>query len=92
MIGKYFTTKEIKLIREMKASGSTYYDIAKVTDRSYESIKKAAQRFGIARKDLSDFEKAIVMSGDSPTTIGLIVNRTGREVSNLRCRRKKKMT
>lgn len=88
---KHFTTNEINRIREMKAQGFSYFDIARKLNRTYESIKTAAQRFGIATRALSDFEKAIVMSGDSPQIIGLIVNKSGTAVSNIRHRLKKKM-
>lgn len=89
---KEYTNRELELIAKLKNQGMTNKQVAEEMQRSYEGIKAIVSRIGLIDrpKPLTDFDRAIIMSGDSPINIAKIVNRTNTQVSLIRYRLKKK--
>lgn len=91
---KEYTNREIELISKLTQEGVTQIEIAKVTDRTHEAVKAAVKRFKLFKQErkpraYSEFEKAIILSPDSPKTIGRILGLSGERVSGIRFRLKK---
>lgn len=88
---KPYTTKDIKLMREMRSNGLSIQDMADALDRSYNGVSEALKCFGIASKNkvMSKFEMAIIMSGDKPQLISKIIGVSPSVVSQARYRNKK---
>lgn len=89
---KEYTNRELEFIAKLKKSGKTNPYIADATGRTVEGIKSVVARLGLTkqRKPLTGFEKAIILSSDSPMNIAKIVNRTNTQVSLIRYRLKAK--
>lgn len=89
---KEYTNRELEFIASLKKQGKTNQYIADATGRTIEGVKSVVTRLGIGNqpKPLTEFEKAIIMSGDSPMNIAKIVGRTNTQVSQIRYRLKKK--
>lgn len=88
---KPYTTKDIKLMREMRAKGFSIKEMANVLQRSYNGTSEALKCFGIASKYkvMSEFEMFLVMSGDKPRNIAKIIDVSASVVSQARFRNKK---
>mgnify|MGYP000218119595 CR=1 FL=1 len=89
---KEYTNRELEFIAKLKKQGKTNQYIADATGRPYEGIKSVVTRLELGNPPppLTEFEKAIIMSGDSPMNIAKIVGRTNTQVSRIRYRLKKK--
>lgn len=89
---KEYTNRELEFIASLKKQGRTNQCIADATGRTIEGVKSVVTRLGLGKqpKPLTEFDKAIIMSGDSPMNISKIVGRTNTQVSRIRYRLKKK--
>lgn len=90
---KEYTNRELELISKLTQEGATQAEISTATGRTYEAIKSAVKRFKlskeVSRPSYREFVKAIILSPDSPKTIGKLLCMTGSRVSQLRFRLKK---
>lgn len=88
---KQYTNKELDFIAKLKKQDKTNQYIADATGRTLDGIKSVTGALGLTkpRKLLTSFEKAIVLSGDSPINVGKIINRTNTQVSLIRYRLKR---
>lgn len=89
---KEYTNRELEFIANLKNLGKTNQYIADATGRPYEGIKSVVTRLKLGNlpPPLTELDKAIIMSGDSPMNIAKIVGRTNTQVSRIRYRLKKK--
>lgn len=89
---KEYTNRELEFITKLKKLGKTNQYVADATGRTLEGVKSVVTRLGLGKrpKPLTELDKAIIMSGDSPMNIAKIVNRTNTQVSLIRYRLKKK--
>lgn len=89
---KPYTNRELEFIASLKKLGKTNQYVADATGRTLEGVKAVVTRLSLGKrpKPLTEFDKAIIMSGDSPMNIAKIVNRTNKQVSLIRYRLKKK--
>lgn len=91
---KEYTNREIELISRLTQEGVTQPEIAKATGRTHEAVKAAVKRFKLSKQEgkpraYSEFEKAIILSPDSPKIIGSILGLSGERVSGIRFRLKR---
>lgn len=89
---KEYTNRELEFIAKLKKLGKTNPYIADATGRTVEGIKSVVARLELTkqRKTLTGFEKAVILSGDAPMTIAKIIDRTNREITQIRYRLKRK--
>ena len=89
---KEYTNRELEFIASLKKQGKTNQYIADATGRTIEGVKSVVTRLGVGNqpKPLTEFEKAIIMSGDAPMNIAKIINKTNTQIARIRYRLKKK--
>lgn len=89
---KEYTNRELEFIAKLKKLGKTNQYIADATGRTIEGVKSVVTRLGLGKqpKPLTEFDKAIIMSGDAPINIAKIIDRTNTQITQIRYRLKTK--
>jgi hypothetical protein len=88
---KPYTTGDIKIMKQMRASGSTDEEIAEKLERTIYGIKSAFKNFKLTKPKyiMSEFEKSLVMSCDTPMNISRIIGVDNCKIALARYRMKR---
>ena len=88
---KPYTTGDIKTMKRMRESGCTDKEMADHLKRTVYGIKSALKNFKLTNPKyiMSEFEKSIVMSCDTPMNISRIIDVDNNKIALARYRMKR---